>query len=81
MWLNGQFGYMESKLGNYDKAIEYFSKANQESPETWYQTALAYNKKGDKQTATKLFEKITKYNVNSIELAFVRGKAIEALKK
>jgi tetratricopeptide (TPR) repeat protein len=81
MWFNSTLGWMESKRGNYDKAIEYFGKSDQESPGTWYQTAMAYKNKGDKQNAAKLFEKVAKCNVNSIELAFNRKKAIEELKK
>jgi tetratricopeptide (TPR) repeat protein len=81
MDLNSMYGLFEIKKGNYDKAIEYFSKANTENPWNWYYTAIAYNKKNDRQDALKLFEKITKLNVNSIELALVRKRAMEELKK
>jgi tetratricopeptide (TPR) repeat protein len=81
MWLNSLLGLMELKRGNYEKAIEYYGNANQESPEIWYQTAMAYKNKSEKQNAVKLFEKVAKCNVNSIELAFVRKKAMEELKK
>jgi tetratricopeptide (TPR) repeat protein len=81
MWLNSLLGIMECKLGNYDNSIDCFSKADQESPGNWYQTALVYNKKGDKQNATKLLEKIVACNVNSIDLALVRQKAMVELKK
>lgn len=81
MNLNSMFGLFETKKGNYDKALEYFAKANTESPMIWYYTALAYSKKGDKQNAFKLFDKLTKWNVNSLDLALVRKHAIEELKK
>jgi tetratricopeptide (TPR) repeat protein len=81
MGLNFLMGFLESRKGNYDKAIEYFSKAGPEDPRVWYNTAVAYNKKGDRQNALKLFEKITKWNVNSMGLALVRKRAMEELKK
>jgi tetratricopeptide (TPR) repeat protein len=81
MGLNSSIGFLESRKGNYDKAIEYFSKAGKEDPWVWYNTAVAYNKKGDRQNALKLFEKISKWNVNSMDLAVVRKHSIEELKK
>jgi tetratricopeptide (TPR) repeat protein len=81
MNMNTMFGFVEIKKGNYDKAIEYFSKANQESPINWYYTAVAYSKKGDRQNAFKLFEKISKWNINDLNLALVRKQAIDELKK
>lgn len=81
MNLNSMLGFYEMKKGNYDKAIEYFSKANKEDPWTMYYTAVAYNKKGDRQNALKLFEKITNWNVNSMRLALVRKRAMEDSKK
>jgi tetratricopeptide (TPR) repeat protein len=81
MGLNSLMGFLESKKGSYDKAIEYYSKAGKEDPWVWYNTAIAYNKKGDKQNALKFFEKITKWNVNSLDLALVRKRAMEELRK
>lgn len=81
MNLNSMLGFYEMKKGNYDKAIEYFSKANKEDPWTMYYSAVAYNKKGDRQNALKLFEKITNWNVNSMRLALVRKRAMEDSKK
>jgi tetratricopeptide (TPR) repeat protein len=81
MFLNSTIGFLEFKKGNYDKAIQYFSKGFKENPFYWYYTALAYSKKGDKQNASKLFEKITKWNVNGIDLALVRKRASDELKK
>ncbi len=81
MFLNSNIGFLEFKKGNYDKAIQYFSKGFKENPFYWYYTALAYSKKGDKQNASKLFEKITKWNVNGMDLALVRKRASDELKK
>lgn len=72
MEMNSMYGFFEIRKGNYDKAIEHFPKANTESPWNWYYNAVAYNKKGDKQNALKLFDKITKCNVNSFDLALVK---------
>jgi len=72
---------LELKKGNYDKAIEYFNKVDFEDPVNWYYNAVAYKNKGDKQKALNLFEKITKWNENSLTLAFVRKRSIDELKK
>ena len=47
----------------------------------WYYSAMAHNKKGDQQNARKLFEKITQSNINSLNLALVRNRALEELNK
>lgn len=77
---NSVAGLYEMKKANYDQALSYFSKADSESPITWYYTALTYKKKGDIQNATKLFDKVTKYNVSSLDLAVVRDKSKEEVK-
>ena len=81
MQLNSFLAFNEIKKGDYDKAIEYFTKADTEDPWNWYYTAMAYNNKGEKQNALKLFEKITQWNVNRLSLALVRKLAMEELKK
>jgi Tfp pilus assembly protein PilF len=81
MNLNSMFGLFEMKKGNFDKALEYFSKANKEDPWNMYYTGLVYNKKGDRQNALSLFEKITKWNINGLHLALVQKRAMEELKK
>jgi tetratricopeptide (TPR) repeat protein len=80
MFLNSLLGLFEIKKGDYDKAISYFSQADNQDPWTWYYTALAYSKKGDKENSAKLFNKITKWNVNSLNLAIVRKPAMKELK-
>jgi len=80
-WLNSFSAFYEIKKGNYDKAIEYLSKKDiGNDPWSWYCLAVAYEKKGDKQNASKLYEKIAKWNVNSMDLALVRKRAMAALK-
>jgi tetratricopeptide (TPR) repeat protein len=81
MSLNTILGYLEIKKGNYDKAIQDLSKGYKENPLIWYYTAVAYNKKGNKQDALNLFEKVTKWNFNSLELALFRKRAMDELKK
>lgn len=77
MFLNSLLGKLELKKGNFDQALQYLSKADATSPLTWYNTALAYNKKGDSPDAVKLFDKVAKWNINSIDLAFVRKNAVQ----
>lgn len=78
-WINSILGYSAFKKGNYYEAIEYYSKADTEDPMNWYYEAMAYSKKGDKQKAAKLIEKIKTSNVNRLSLALVRNKALESL--
>jgi tetratricopeptide (TPR) repeat protein len=80
MLLNSLLGLLEIKKGDYEKAITYLSKGDNTDPWTWYYTAVAYSKKGDKQNSSKLFDKITKWNVNSLNLALVRKHAMDELK-
>lgn len=81
MFFNGLLGLFEIKKGNYDSALEYLSKADQTNPWIWFYTSVAYDKKGDNQSALKLLHKISSYNVNSLNLALVRKNAAELLKK
>ncbi|MBC8004322.1 MAG: tetratricopeptide repeat protein [Verrucomicrobia bacterium] len=79
MFLNSLMGYLAFKQGNYDEAIQYFSKADAEDPLNWYYQAMAYQKMGDTQNAGKLMEKIKTSNVNSMNLALVRNKTLGSL--
>lgn len=79
---NSLLGFNELKKGSFDNAIQYLSaKELGNNPWNWYYLGIAYKQKGDKQNATLMFEKITKWNVNSIDLAFVRKRAMDELKK
>lgn len=78
-YFNSLLGLLELKKGDYDKAISYFSKSNPESPSVQYYTGLAYQKLGDKQKASKMFEKIVKSNANGMSLALFRQKATHEL--
>ncbi len=80
MFFNSLAGFFEYKKGDYDKALGYFGKDNSQNPLTWYYTAQVYSKKGDKEDSEKLLGKISKWNVNSLDLAYVRNNAIEEVK-
>jgi tetratricopeptide (TPR) repeat protein len=79
MLLNSLLGLYEIKKGDYDQAIGFLSKGDNTNPMTWYYTAVAYSKKGDKQDSERLFDKISKCNVNSLDLALVRKPAMQEL--
>ena len=81
MQLNSCLAFIELKKGNYDKAIEYYNKVDVEDPWAWYYNALAYNEKGERQNAIKLYEKIANCNSNSLMLALVRKRSMEELEK
>lgn len=58
-WLEGQIGFVLSKLGNYNKAIEHLEKAKFTLPnDSWitYQLGSAYRKSGDVVKAIEILE-------------------------
>ena len=65
--------------GNDDAALELLSKADASNPMIVYYQAVIYEKKGDQEKASELFEKLNNWTDNSIWLAFVRNKAGEKL--
>ena len=78
-YLNLIYGILQYNKGNFGLALEYFNKADKESPYTWYWEANAQEKVGNTQEAKKIYEKIATSNINSMELALVRNKAIMKL--
>ena len=77
--LNLYIGQLEMKKDNIDVALEHFTKADMESPYTWYYLALAQEKKGNKEQASNLFSKVSGWNENSLGLALVIKRAKEKL--
>ncbi len=78
-YLNLIYGILEYSKGNYDLALEYFNKSDKESPYTWYWEAITQEKAGNTQETKRLYKKIASSNINSMELALVRNKAIKKL--
>jgi tetratricopeptide (TPR) repeat protein len=70
---------LEMKKGNYDKAEQLFTVANSTDPFDWYYMAQVFNKRGDKQQAQQLLEKVIRQNVNSMGLALVRKRALDEI--
>lgn len=81
MFLQAILGMMDVRRENLDEAIEHFSLADQQDPIIWYYNALAYSKKGEAQKATQLLEKISKSNVNSLNLALMKNKVAKVADK
>lgn len=79
--LNSFLARLELRIGNYDKALEYYNKGGFGDPQGWYYAAVAYKNLGEKQKALKLFEKIMQCNDNSFSLAFARKLVKEELEK
>lgn len=79
--LNSFLARLEIRIGNYDKALEYYNKGGFGDPQGWYYAAVAYKNLGEKQKALKLFEKITQCNDNSFSLAIARKLVKEELEK
>lgn len=73
--LNSVCGYVDYKRGNIEEAIRHFSKADQENPVSLYYNALCHQNQGDIQSASRLYQKISTSNANSLSLALVRNKA------
>jgi tetratricopeptide (TPR) repeat protein len=74
-FLNSVCGYLDYRRGEVEEAIRHFSKADQEDPMSLYYTALCHQKTGDLTYATRLYQKISSINTNSLNLALVRNKA------
>ncbi|MEE8114818.1 MAG: tetratricopeptide repeat protein [Nitrososphaerales archaeon] len=79
--LNDVLATLELERGNYDKAIALFSNGDIQSPYNWYYTAVAYEQKGDKANAMKLYGKIVNWNQNNLGYAIVRPRAIAKMAK
>jgi len=80
MRLESTLACLALKEKQYDKALEHFAKADNQSPLNWYYMALVYEQKGDVDNAKKLLEKISTWNTNDMNLALVRNRAIDKLK-
>lgn len=76
-----QLACIETTLGNYDKAIDYSLKAGVGSPLLWHYTAIAYDKKGDKENARKMYQKVAGTNNSTLYTALYRKHAQEELQK
>ncbi len=74
-------GRIHFEKSDYGKAIEHLKQANQENPYTLYLLAVSESKAGDKARADELFKKVANWNEDSLNYAFVRSKAVMAVKK
>lgn len=72
----GVMGYFEYQKNNYDKALEYYQKADFEEPLNLYYMGLIYENKGDAKSAGKMYSRAANWNENGIAYATVRNKAI-----
>ncbi|MBN1142921.1 MAG: tetratricopeptide repeat protein [Bacteroidales bacterium] len=72
---------LELKKGNYDKAIQLFTESNTTDAYDLYYWAQACQKKGDKEKARQLLEKVTRLNDNNMALALVRKRALDEMKQ
>lgn len=73
-------GYLEATQGNYDKALEMFQKGNPENPLNIYRTAMAYEKKGDKDNAKKWYQAVVNWNWTGFSYAIARPQALKKIK-
>ena len=78
---NGLVGMIHFEKGAYEEAIEHFKQSNQENAYTLYYHGVAQSKAGNDEMAQELFAKAANWNEDSYNFAFVRSKAIAALKK
>lgn len=74
-------GYVHLENKAYDEAIKHFAQADQENPWTLYHLAVAQSRAGDKERASELLGKVANWNQDSFPYAFVRAKALAALKE
>ena len=73
--------YVNFKQGNYDEALQYMSKLDQDNVYNKYWIAKANHKAGNKDKAMALFQEIADYNFNDVGYALVRNEVKEILAK
>jgi len=72
----GVMGYFEYQKNNYDKALEYYQKADFEEPLNLYYMGLIYENKGDAKSAGEMYSRAANWNENGMAYATIRNKAI-----
>lgn len=77
---NGLVGMIYFDKGAYEKAIEHFQQSNQENPYTLYYHGVVESEAGNDERAQKLFAKAAHWNEDSYDYAFIRAKALAAVK-
>ncbi|MBA7668004.1 MAG: tetratricopeptide repeat protein [Calditrichaeota bacterium] len=78
---HGLVGMIYFDKDDHEKAIEHFRQSNQENAYTLYYHAVAQSKAGNKDEAAKLFKRAALWNEDSYDYAFIRAKALAALKE
>ena len=73
--------FVNFKQGNYDEALQYMAKIDQDDIYNKYWMAMANHKAGNKDTAMALFQEIADYNFNDVGYALVRNEVKEILAK
>ncbi len=71
-WMNFLNGMVESKQGNYAKALEHYSSSWPDIPFIKYYVAVAYEKMGEKKKATELYKELENWKQNDLALALVK---------
>lgn len=71
-WMSFLNGLVESKEGNYAKALEHYSSSWPDFPFIKYYVAVTYEKMGEKEKATELYKEIENWNANNLALALVK---------
>ncbi len=77
--LHEMYGLFEMKNGNHDKTLDHFSKADMEDPWVMHNTALTHEKKGDIEKAMAIYDKIVRWNENSLRYALIRQHAVNKI--
>lgn len=71
-WMNFLNGMVESKKGNYAKALEHYSSSWPDIPFIKYYVALTYEKMGEKAKAAELHKELDNWKQNDLALALVK---------
>lgn len=71
-WMNFLNGMVESKKGNYAKALEHYSNSWPDIPFIKYYMAVADEKMGKQEEATKLFRELESWHDNDLQIALVK---------
>ena len=74
-------GLLELEQGRYQQALDHLAKAGLTDPYVLYYQAVAHEKKGDSEAASKLYTRVANWNSTSLGHAIVRSRAIAKGKK
>lgn len=79
--LHATLGVIDLARGNHQGALDHLAQADTDDPYVLFHQAVAHEKKGESDAATKLYRRVAEWNANSFGYALVRAEARAKVKK